>query len=73
MRSATEYMEKAAEFERMAGATRDPILQARFSNIAGSYRLLASEQEWLIEIDAENKSPAWLSLRKGMSKSQTLR
>jgi len=70
--SATEYKEKAAEFERMARATRDPILQARFSNIAGSYRLLASEREWLIEIDAENKHAAWLSRRVGMSRSQPL-
>jgi len=65
-------MEKAAEFERMARATRDPILQGRFSNIAGSYRLLASEPEWLSEIDVENKRSAWLSHREGTSRRQPL-
>ena len=49
MRSMAKYLEKAAEFERLAGETQDPVLQARFSNIAGCYRLLASEREWLIE------------------------
>ena len=44
--------EKAAEFEQLAGATQDPVRQARFSNIAGCYRLLAREREWLIEIGA---------------------
>jgi hypothetical protein len=65
-------MEKAAEFERMARATRDPILQARFSNVAGSYRLLASEPEWLSEIDVENKRSAWFSHREGRSRRQPL-
>ena len=72
MRRATEYMQKAAEFERMARATRDPILQARFSNIAGSYRLLASEREWLSEIDVENKGSGWISHREGTSRRQPL-
>jgi hypothetical protein len=72
VRGATEYMGKAAEFERMARATRDPILQARFSNLAGSYRLLASEREWLTEIDIENERSAWLSGREEMSRRQPL-
>ena len=50
--SIAKYLEKAAEFEQLAGATQDPVLQARFSNIAGSYRLLAREREWLMEIEA---------------------
>ena len=47
-----KYLTKAAEFEQLAGATQDPVLQARFSNIAGCYRLLAREREWLIEASA---------------------
>jgi hypothetical protein len=58
-------MEKAAEFEQMAGATQDPVLQARFSSIAGCYRLLAREREWLIEIGAIENQPAARRPRRG--------
>ena len=64
--------EKAAEFEQLAGATQDPVRQARFSNIAGCYRLLAREREWLIEIGAvEVARPARRPRRgtMGMSRS----
>jgi hypothetical protein len=65
VRTAAEYMEKAAEFEQMAGATQDPVLQARFSSIAGCYRLLAREREWLIEIGAMENQPAARRPRRG--------
>jgi hypothetical protein len=64
--------EKAAEFEQLAGATQDPVRQARFSNIAGFYRLLAREREWLIENGAvEVTRPARRPRRgtMGMSRS----
>ena len=57
--------EKAAEFEQLAGATQDPVRQARFSNIAGCYRLLAREREWLIEIGAVESDPAARRPRRG--------
>jgi len=65
VRTAAEYMEKAVEFEQMAGATQDPVLQARFSNIAGCYRLLAREREWLIEIRAMENQPTARRPRQG--------
>jgi hypothetical protein len=65
LRGIAKYLKKAAEFEQLARATQDPILQARFSNIAGSYRLLAREREWLIEIEAVENERAARRSRRG--------
>jgi hypothetical protein len=61
----SEYMKKAAEFEQMAGQTQDPILRARFLNIAGCYQLLSREREWLIEIGAVEDKPAAQNVHQG--------
>jgi hypothetical protein len=43
-----EYLERAAEFERMAASAGVDILKKRYTDIAACYRLLAKDREWLI-------------------------
>ena len=48
MRSVSEYLERAAEFEALAGTASIEPLKKRYGDIAACYRLLAREREWLI-------------------------
>ncbi len=48
MRSVTEYLEKAAEFEALAATATVEVQRQRYRDIAACYRLLAREREWLI-------------------------
>ena len=48
MRSVSEYLEKAAEFEALAATATVDVLTQRYRDIAACYRLLAREREWLI-------------------------
>lgn len=52
MRSVTEYLEKAAEFDELARSTCEPALKKRYADVAESYRLLASVRRRLIETGA---------------------
>jgi len=52
VRSVAEYLERAAEFERMAASTSVDVLRKRYCDIAACYRLLAKEREWLISTGA---------------------
>ena len=49
MRSVTEYLETAAEFDELARLTSELTLRARYAHVAECYRLLASELQRLIE------------------------
>lgn len=48
LRSVAEYLERAAEFERMAASVNVDVLKKRYADIAACYRLLAKDREWLI-------------------------
>jgi hypothetical protein len=48
MRSVAEYMDKAAEFDRLAADATDPTLKKRYADLAGCFRLLAQDRERLI-------------------------
>jgi hypothetical protein len=48
VRSAANYLEKAAEFEALAAAADVDVLKKRYADIAACYRLLAKDHEWLI-------------------------
>jgi hypothetical protein len=48
VRSVSEYLERAAEFEALAASATVDVLRKRYSDIAACYRLLAKEREWLI-------------------------
>ena len=39
MRSVTEYLEKAAEFDELARSTSEPALKERYADVAKSYRI----------------------------------
>jgi hypothetical protein len=59
MRSVSEYLEKAAEFDRLAEQAEWPALVRRFADVAACYRLLAKERKHLIEqgaIQSDNPS-----------------
>ena len=48
MRSVTDYMLKASEFDGLAAATTEATLKKRYADLAECYRLLASERQRLI-------------------------
>ena len=52
MRSVAEYLEKAAEFDKLARSTSEPVLKKRYADVAESYRLLAIVRQRLIETGA---------------------
>ena len=57
MRSVTEYLQRAAEFEALAATTDADEVRKRYLDIAAGYRLLAKEREWLIETGATEGEP----------------
>jgi hypothetical protein len=61
VRSVAEYLERAAEFEKLAGSASLEALRKRYADIAACYRLLAKERELLINtgaIDGEDHPAA---------------
>jgi hypothetical protein len=48
MRSVAEYLDKAAEFDRLAADEADVSLKRRYADLAECYRLLAQERKRLI-------------------------
>ena len=48
MRSVTDYMLKALEFDGLAAATAEATLKKRYADLAECYRLLAAERQRLI-------------------------
>ena len=48
MRSVTEYLARAAEFDELARSTGEPSLKKRYADIAECYRLLAEDRQRLI-------------------------
>jgi hypothetical protein len=52
MRTVTEYIAKAVEFDGLARAASEPILKKRYADLAESYRLLAKERERLVACGA---------------------
>jgi hypothetical protein len=48
MRSVAEYMDKAAEFDRLAADATDPTLKKRYADLASCFRLLAQDRARLI-------------------------
>jgi hypothetical protein len=59
VRSVSDYLKRAAEFEALAAATDGDTLRKRYGDIAACYRLLAKEREWLIGTGAiEGEQPA---------------
>jgi hypothetical protein len=49
MRSVAEYLARAAEFDELARAASEQALQRRYTDMAECYRLLAREQQRLVE------------------------
>lgn len=49
VRSVLEYLEKAAEFDKLAEQADSPASARRFADLAACYRLLASERKRLIK------------------------
>jgi hypothetical protein len=48
MRSVEQYMEKAAEFDKLTKEVSEPVLKKRYADIAECYRLLANDLKRLI-------------------------
>ena len=48
MRSVTEYIAKADEFDELAKNAPDSTLRRRYADVAECYRLLAAERQRLI-------------------------
>ena len=48
MRTVVEYLDKAAEFDGLARASKQPELKKRYADLAECYRLLAKEREQLV-------------------------
>jgi len=48
MRSVAQYLEKAAEFDRLTREVNEPVLKKRYADIAECYRLLASDLKRLV-------------------------
>ena len=48
MRTVTDYLLKAAEFDALASGAPDPALKKRYADLAECYRLLAQERERLV-------------------------
>jgi hypothetical protein len=65
MRSVSEYLERAAEFEALAATASIDLLKKRYGDIAACYRLLAREREWLIGTGAIEGEPPIESLNSG--------
>jgi len=57
VRSIAEYLERAAEFEKMAASTTVEVLRKRYADIAACYRLLAKDRDWLINTGAIDAEP----------------
>jgi hypothetical protein len=57
VRSVTEYLQKAVEFEALAAEASIEPLKKRYDDIAACYRLLAKEREWLISTGAIEGEP----------------
>jgi hypothetical protein len=56
MRSVADYLEKAVEFEKLAGETANASLKKRYADLADCYKLLAEDRRRLIalhEIDSD--------------------
>ena len=49
VRSVASYLEKAEEFDALAAAAPNALLQKRYADIAECYRLLAAERKRQIE------------------------
>jgi hypothetical protein len=72
MRSVSEYLEIAAEFEALAATASIDVLKKRYGDIAACYRLLAKEREWLIGTGAIEGEPPIESSNSGWSPSDPL-
>jgi hypothetical protein len=48
MRNITDYLEKAAEFERLANQANTEAARKRYADVAACYRLLAAERQQMI-------------------------
>jgi hypothetical protein len=49
MRSVVEYINKAAEFDKLAEGAENSSLKKRYADMAECYRLLAQERKRLID------------------------
>jgi hypothetical protein len=49
IRTNAEYLDRGAEFHRLAEATSEPTLKKRYADLAECYRLLAAERIRLIK------------------------
>jgi hypothetical protein len=49
MRSVSEYMQGALEFEELAAKATDPELRRKYTELATSYWQLAADRERLIQ------------------------
>jgi hypothetical protein len=58
MRSVTEYLARAAEFDELARSSSEPALEKRYADIAECYRLLARERQRLIETGSIKRESA---------------
>jgi hypothetical protein len=58
MRSVSEYLARAAEFDELVRSSSEPALITRYADIAECYRLLACERQRLIETDTIEPEPA---------------
>jgi len=52
MRTVTDYLLKATEFDSLASEASDPSLKKRYADLAECYRLLAADRERLVETGA---------------------
>jgi hypothetical protein len=57
MRRVNEYLNKAAELEKLASVTRDPLLKISHLDQAQSYKALAEDRRRYI-IDQSNENDA---------------
>ncbi len=48
MRTVTEYLLKAVEFDDLANTTPDEALRKRYADLAAGYRMLAEERNRLV-------------------------
>jgi hypothetical protein len=55
MRSVSEYLDKAAEFDRLSADEAEASLKRRYADLAECYRLLAQERKRLISEGAISK------------------
>jgi hypothetical protein len=57
MRTVTEYVARAAEFDDLARTAKQPGLKKRYTDLAECYRLLAKERERLVAEGAIPSEP----------------